>query len=410
MPRVLRDRSWIHYWEEYMSDTESPAEFNTWCAISTISATLKRNVWIDRGKFILYPNTYIILISPPGIGKGTAINPVLELLNDSNTANIMSDRVTAEKVIERLSDGWGTGTKVTSGKVAIVSDRSCLIAATELPIYLNSSVWTMELMCDLWDNKPGGISYSTKTKSSFAAKDTCVSLIGGCVPDYIRKLNREAMTAITGGFTSRCIFVFGGEKSKLVAWPSTNGTYGKLKADLINDLQHITTLTGQFKFSPQAIRRWEQYYQINFSKQDPFESEVVMGFKARMMAHIFKTSMCLSVAEKDDLIISETQLGNAIGLVEKVRDRIDIVFRCVGESSLAMAQDRVLTFIDREGIVSRGKILRYLGRHITDDDLTKVLRVLVGADLVREVSNVTGNTHSISYESTKVKGFQVKKP
>jgi len=403
--RNLTKISWLSAWEQYMSDTESPIEFNTWCGISALAATMKRNVWIDRGKFILYPNQYIILISPPGIGKGTAINPILELLEEAGTANLICDRVTAEKVIEMLSNGFGSGIKATQGKVAVVSDRTSIIAATELPIYLNSSVWTMELMCDLWDNKPGGTSYSTKTKSSFAAKDTCVSLIGGCVPDYIRKLNREAMTAVTGGFTSRCIFVFGADKSKLVPWPTTNGHYAKLKKDLVNDLQHISTLSGEVTFSKDAKTMWENHY-LGYAKSDPFESEVMAGFKSRTMAHVFKAAMALAVAEDDTLVVQRQHLYNAIGLIDKIRNQLDVTFRAVGESSLASAQDRILTYIDLKAMASRSNILRDNRRHITDEDLTRVLYILTTSGLITEQQQGNGTV----YMSTQVKGFGAKKP
>ena len=398
--RNLKGKNWLTFWEEYMSDTESPVEYNTWCGISALSASLKRNIWIQRPHFRIYPNIFLILVGPPGVGKGTAINPQLEVFDETKLVNVMSDRITAEKVVERLSDGFGSGVKNIGGKIAIAPDRTCVIAATELPLYLNSSVWTMELMCDLWDNKPGGTSYSTKTKSSFAAKDTCVSLVGGCVPDYIRKLNREAMTAITGGFTSRCIFVFASEKSQLLAWPTVNGHAGKLKADLINDLQHIGGLAGEVSFTPIARQMWENHY-LGSPKADPFESEVLANFKSRTMAHVFKTAMALAVAEGDTLVINENHLRNAIGLINNVKKNMDIIFGAVGESNLAAAQDRVLRFVDYKGIVSRSEILKTNRRHITDEDLTRVLSILETVGLIK--SHLQGG--SIMYESTQLKGM-----
>lgn len=405
MPRLLKSKSWLSHWEEYMSDTEAPIEYNTWCGITAILATLKRNVWIERPKFKLYPNIYTILVGPPGVGKGTAINPLLEVLNIAGTANISPDRITAEELIKSLADGFGAGIKTTAGKVSIHKDSTTIIAATELPIYLNSSNWTLELMCELWDNKPMGTSYSTKTKGSFTATDTCVSLVGGCVPDFIRKINKDAMSAVTGGFTTRCIFVYAGDKIYKDPWKVVDQTIEKkMKDALANDLVHISTLQGEIKFTLAAQTMWTKHVNGVTNNQDPFESEVLAGFKSRNMAHTFKAAMALSVAESDKLVIDDRHMYNAIGLVNKVRDKIDIVFRCVGESPIAMAQDRVLTFVDREGIVSRSKILRYLGRHITDEDLTKVMRVLVGSGLVKEIQQ--GN--QMMFESTQVKGFKVK--
>lgn len=53
--------------DEFVADTrgtESPALFRKWSAIAAIAGLAQRRVWCDIGKGKLFPNQYILLVSP----------------------------------------------------------------------------------------------------------------------------------------------------------------------------------------------------------------------------------------------------------------------------------------------------------------------------------------------------------
>ena len=72
MPRLL-GKSWLDSFMEYCDGMESPKEWLLWSGISTLSATIKRNCYIWYRGIKFFPNQYVILVGPPGIGKGEAI-------------------------------------------------------------------------------------------------------------------------------------------------------------------------------------------------------------------------------------------------------------------------------------------------------------------------------------------------
>lgn len=373
MARVLK-KPWLQAYLDYVAETESPEQFNLWSGISAIGSSLKRKVWVQRGFYKIYPNQYIVLVGPPGVGKGTAINPAIELVDKSQTANYLHDRITAEKIIDRLAQGFSVTVTTPTGIMPGARDTSATIVSTELPVLLGGSDWMLPLFCEMWDKNK--FEYDTKTKGTFTVKDLSVSIIAGCVPDYIRRLNRDATTAITGGFTSRCIFVYASEKSKNKPWPDLSVS-SKLEDDLINDLREIALMHGEFSLTKEAMTYWTSFY--NSNNIDQFENEVVANFKARIPAHVLKVAMILSCAEDNSRVISKTHLFNAIELINKVRDKLEVVFRAVGESSLAAAQDRIMRYIEAKGVVSRAELLKANYRHVTDEDLTRVMQVLCAA-------------------------------
>ena len=361
--------------------SEAPVAFNTWAAISVIGSVLKKRVWLNRGPYKIYPNQYIVLVSPPGIGKGAAIHPAIGFAKKIQPplANFMSDRITAPKIIEKLANGFTTVT-VSNGIPMQGNEASCCLQATELATFLGSSDWMMTFLCDAWDR--GEYEYDTKNKGTFNITGMCVSLLGACVPEFIQTINRDRANAINGGFTARTIFVFAREKSKSIVWPYgfEHPQFLKLKADLEYDLTQITKMVGEFTFDPIARVKFERFYGNIKSHDD--DTEVVAHFKSRQPTHVMKVAMCMSAAVRDDLVIDDYSISSAISLVEQIKDSLDLTFRGVGDSPLAEATARIQSYMERKGMASRNEILRDNHRHVVSEDLDRVLLVLESIQVV----------------------------
>jgi hypothetical protein len=365
----------IKYAEAVDKMSESPVAFNVWCGLSVIGSVMKKRTWIQRGLYKIYPNQYIVLVAPPGIGKGAAMHPALSFAKSCNPAlaNYMSDRITAPKIIERLAAGFPS-TSIINGAIVQGVEASATLQATELAVFLGSSDWMTQFLCDAWDR--GEYEYDTKNKGTNLVKDMCVSLIGACVPEFVQSINRDRATAINGGFTARTIFVFAREKSKSIVWPFgfDDPRMAQLKADLEHDLHQITKLSGEFAFDPIARVEFERFY--NSIKIEEDDTEVVSHFKSRQPIHVMKTAMCFSAATRDDMVIDRYCLTTAIRLIDQIRATLDITFRGVGESPLAEATARIQTYIERKAICARSEILRDNHRHVVSEDLDRVLMVL----------------------------------
>lgn len=397
MPRLLQ-KSWLDAYLDYIDGTENPRSFNLWSAVSAVSASLKRRVYVWRNFVQYFPNQYIVLVGPPGIGKGASIHPVINIVNEAKTVNYLSDKITAERIIQKLADGFTIMTPSNNGNLSTVVfkvDHTATILSKELPVFLSSSEWLHSLMCQLWDENT--FEYETKNKGSHKITEMCVGLLAGCVPDFIRMLSRDSMAPITGGFTARTMFIYASEKAKLVpgGWGKPVQNISKLKDELTNDLSYISTIEGEMKFDNEAIQLWNLKYTEHNSKGE-FDSDVSANFKSRLSSHIIKTAMTVSIAESDSLIITGPQLSRAIAMVEEVRDKVDIVFRSVGESPLAVSQQRVMDYIERMGVTNRDDILRHNFRHMTDEQLTQIIYILLHSGIIEEFTQ----DHKLKYKWT----------
>ena len=370
-------QNWImSYAQGYAPHTEAPTQFMIWSAISAVGAALKNRIWFKHGTFTIFPNQYIILTSEPGIGKGSSIHPVYNIVKELGLSNIMSDRITAPRIIERLSTGQPGQLQNIGGHIGFKKDSTATIISTELQTLLTSSDWMLSFLCDMWDR--GEFYYDTKTQgSSNVVSGLCVSLIGACVPNYIRKINKDIMATINGGFTARALFIFADDVSQRIPLPidiESTQKGKKLIQDLKDDLTQISTLSGQVKFDWEAERYYIKIY--NGMQIKDTDSDVVRHFKRRMHVHIIKLAMIFSASHRDDLTINKIDLLNAEACVNDVMKNLDRTFRGVGDSDLAEATSKVQDFIEKKGSCTYNEILMNLHRHVSPENLARIMGVM----------------------------------
>lgn len=403
MPRAIKT-----YWNEALlkcvsPHTEAPDRFITWTAFSLLGSVMKRKYWIEDGLYTLYPNMYVILVAPPGVGKGTAVNFVWKLNRDfapNHLANMISDRVTGPRIIERIAQGWNNAPSIIGGQIRQgANDHSCAIFSTELSILLGASEQMIDFLCECWDRN--SYDYDTKHSGSAFITDMSVSLIAATVPDFLRNMDRNKSLSIRGGFTSRCLFIYEDQPSRFLLHPppvSSNPQSVKLLQDLKADLQHIASLPGgEFKYSPAAQIHFDRFMS-SVRKNNQDDSEAVAHFRARIRAHVLKLAMIISIARQDGLLIDDIDMSNAIAHVKATLDSLEKVFRGSGDSDLAVATGHVQAYLEKTGGAGRRELLKHLYRHMEADVLDRILYVLT------EIGEVTKTTKGVNSMYIPVNG------
>jgi hypothetical protein len=293
-------------------------------------------------------------------------------LKKAQTAHILSDRITIEYVLEKLSRGFphpvinpgGSGVTFSLG-----ADASAIIFSPELSIFITASHSTLPILADLWDSREGNFDYGTRGKGSILINSPCISMLAGSTSEWL--VASIPSNAVGGGFTRRVNFVYGKDRNKSIPWP-VQSTVGP---DLISDLSHISGLQGEFKFSNNAKPVFEKYYDKS-GIVDEFDDEVIAAYKSSKWAHATKLAMVLSLCRSDSLEIDRLDFEEAVAMVDQCGNDLGMVFRAVGDSDLVSAADRVLRFIEIKGYASREEILAANWRHISSGDLDIVIKTL----------------------------------
>jgi hypothetical protein len=378
MPRQLKS-SWIDtYVNSIVQSSDAPENFHFWSAATIVSAALRRNIYYVRGARKLFANLYTILVARPGIGKGESIIPAGMILEKSNTANLLADRMTMPHIISRMHKGFQR-----IGQNSIGFDHTACMFAEELSTFMKASEDELDTLNQLW-NSPDKYGTGTISRADETIENPSFVLLGGTTPKWLCRSIPEH--AAGGGFTRRVNFVYAKNNSKITPFPKP-WTPPQV---LIDDLKHMSTLQGEMVLTQAAIPVFEKLYK-ECKVEDDFDDETSATYKTSQWTNVIKLAMVLSICQSDSMMIDKNTLQRAIKLIEQVRHDLGLVFSYIGESDTAAAGAKVVEFINKVTYATTSQIMRHMSKDTTYDILTNtILPTLVHAGILQMLN--LGNT------------------
>jgi len=394
---MLQDsEDFISSYLSYASDTEVPAIFHRWAAISSIGAFLGRRYYLNHGHFTIYPNIYCMLVGASGTRKSTAIKLFKKLLVAAGYDTIAADKTTKEKFILDLSGETDDSTLIKSDKqvddflsqnlwgdesteVSSRPDAEIFVMADEFNDFFgNGNVEFISLLGTLWDYN-GVYRNRIKNGKSVSITNPTVSILGGNTPT---NLSLAFPPEIIGqGFFSRLLFIYGEPNGKRIPFPTQPPEQDTER--IVKRLQAIrSTSTGAAKLSTTGKILLEKIYLANLGVNDVrFDS-----YSTRRFSHLLKLCLITSasrnskeVAERD-VIYANTILHHAEHFMP----------RALGEFGKAKHSDvshKIISLVERDyAIVS----FKDIWKHISNDlekmsDLTTLLQNLVAAEKLQSI-------------------------
>lgn len=330
---MSRPFNFLQAYKEYTKEAESPDSYHLWVGLSALASVVRRQVWVNQKLYMLYPNMYVVLVGPPGrTAKTTSIRLAQKLLKNVDAVTFSADSLTREELIQTMARAGGQGK--TSAVTVHSSELSSLIEP--------SGVKMIQFLTDIYDGE-GIWKYATKQSGKSTIHNPILNMLCGTVPDYIA--NDLPVSVIGSGWSARTIFVY--EDEPRFANPHPDETDSELTKLLIDELQHISTLQGEFKWTEGAWKLYEQQYEkILFSVPDDYRLE---DFHYRKKIHLLKLAMLLSIAESDDLVITEVDLETAWALLDTLEVGMPKVFSAVGKYEYASDLERIVAQVRKSG-------------------------------------------------------------
>lgn len=391
--------NWIDSYMQYVEDTEPAKVFHKWVAMSIIASALRKKTYAKYGRLKYYPNLYIVLVAEPGIArKSQAINFGLELMNQVPEIQTSADAVTKEAMLQDL-ENCAVDEQMPDGSNFRHSSLS--IISREFESFLGQkkeNTKMLVLLTDLFDCQELPWKYRTKNSGSNIIPSIYLNLLGATTPDSLASCLPS--TAIGGGFTSRVLFVWADKKAKKVAKPEDSPRIQELKSKLCQDLYLISRIIGQYTFSPEADKKWNDWYNA-YEELDPdrlCRDPAFNGWYSRKPTYILKLAIVCAAAESDKTILEWRHIEQSIRELGDIEIQMGIVFKAIGKSTVTSEVDLVMQIIKARKSISEKALMSLIWRDVDAQKFDNVIQTAIRTGRVkRAYRGPNGESNDIWY-------------
>lgn len=356
--------NWLMSYGEYTGENEAPESFHLWVGLGTIAGATRRQISLRTAFFDVLTNLYVILVAPPGTArKTTALKIGQGILKEVPGIHFTTQATSGAALVKQFAS------------LPEREHQSLTAYSYELgSMFQAGSVEMVDLVTDLYDGNPDW-SKQTIARGPELIPRPWFNLMAATTPQWLG--DHLSPTAVEGGFVSRSLFVFADQRRLSNPFPEITEANKALKKDLINDLTHISTISGEFSFSTEARAFYEEWY-LDPKRFPRTVDERVTGYYERKHIHVLKVAMAVSLAEKDELVLERRDLELAIALLDSIEPGMKRSFASVGRNIYATDLERIRAQINSKGGtgMAYGEIIRYNYHALNKLQIDEILQQL----------------------------------
>jgi len=363
--------SWIKEVLDATEEAETPRAFIFWAALAAIAGVVRKNVWLNKYIYKLYPNIYVLLIADSGMGKAFPISLAKQLVRGTRVTRVIAGRNSVQAVIQDLGKAY------TMPGGGMITDAYGFLAASEFASFLVKDDDSLTILTDLYDTHDHEPEWRNTLKmGTEILANPCLTMFSASNPTHFK--DKISAKDLDGGFIGRTMIIIANEKSRLN--PLIDEPLIKVDFTLLLPyLKAISQLEGPFQWTNDAKDIYRSWY-MEFRGR---KHEDRTGTSNRLHDHILKIAMLLSLSRRLDLILQPIDIQDAInaclGFMINVTRTV-----LPGRSQLAESTRLVMyELINKpDHKVTRQRLLQKLWGDLDSVELDKVTETLQQAGLI----------------------------
>lgn len=288
-----------------------------WAAITAVSGALERKVWtISRGEPI-YPNLFVVIVGPPGVGKTLAITPAERLWRDLKTVHVAKSQLTRASMMDQLAKAFRSPVNPETHEAT--SFNSLLVVSkdlqTLLPKYESDFMGVLQ---ELYDCKL--ISEQKRTKEiDHEIPNPHLVILGVTTTSYLTGL--FAPEAWEQGLASRTIFVYSDE----MLYGDIFTDEKSMEPDLLHDLVIINSMMGEMRWEDDAKRAYTAWYKGGMPPK-PNHPKLI-HYNTRRNIQVMKLAMVASASESSDRVVRLSHYIQALNWLLEAEHLMPEIFK-----------------------------------------------------------------------------------
>ena len=359
---------------------------------------MERRCYVTTGTGRLNPNLYTMLIGRPGVGKGNALGPGLDIYRalsgtDSHTGPIYSTApkdATKEALVDFLASKPVRRRYQNPSTGMVEEYNAALLAVPEFGNLIGDyNNKLLDFLNDVFDSSEPyrEVRRYRKAEEQIYIPRPILSLLVGTTPSYIMSAFPPA--AWDQGFMARTIMVYSSEAVRKPIF-SRSEPDKELKHTLSEDLRKMSFLSGEFKLDPAVVETLEIWHDAGMP---PIPSHHRLHhYNTRRIVHLLKLLMVASVDRGDSMEITFEDFEFARDTLLEVEQTMPDIFMEMSAKSddhhLKQLQNycwRVYLATNKTP-VEESFLLKFLGTQVPTWQVDKLLDLAERSDLIARVA------------------------
>lgn len=435
-------------WRLYTSSLTSPDNFVNWGWYYLIAAALQRRVWCPPNHQRCYPNMYVTLVGPPGVGKGLVTNKILEILRHHKLEDVIAEMSGKNSKITDAEKAMASAIQNADLKVAdehnaigkskdansekallfpIASDAVTFEALVQsmagcyrrvnytefdsisgkdiLKIYGHSSqCFCLDEISSLFRKKTEDVvnfllqayncvenyEYRTKTQGKDRIRRICLNFMGGTTPDFMQSTFDDEL--LNQGFSSRTFYIYASKnRFSQFFMPELTEEQRQAKQEIIDHIKHLYGVFGAVIIDDETRKYLEDW--VKYDHDHPNErinkSQKLVAYYARKVIHIMKVAMAIHFGECLDMHIPLETFKRAIKILEEAEKDMHYALTLEGDNPLAKTSRKLLEYLGTSGAQTFQSLMIEFWGKVNKEDMEKILTHLLSVDqiTVTEIEN-----------------------
>lgn len=352
-----------------------------------VAGALERRVWAETSQTILYPNLFVLLVSPPGIGKSQAIKHTSKFWYDAKKFKIAPSNATKASLVDCISRA--DGKRLVGGN--LIEYHSLLAASSEFGVMVPAhDLEFLSVLSDIYDNPA---NYSEERRSLGNKQIDIVqpqfTFIAGTQPAYMASMIPEE--AWGQGFCARTIMVYAASAPKVPLFSKEKSDPREaLRLRIIRQLVKISELFGAATISEDAQTLLQAWHDDD-CPPIPQHSKL-SNYSTRRILHVLKLSIVAAVCRQGIPTIEVCDVQRAQDWLFAAESFMPDIFRDMVQKSDSQVIQELHFFLWKLWVKDKtplheSRLIHFLSTRVPSE---KIMRVIEIAERSKVISRAAG--------------------